>query len=103
MFELLVEFDGLAFQTLHHAIDAHTREAFFLQVGKDFRVLALAPYHDGRQYERFFTFAERKNFVGHLVGGASLDFAPTFRTMRRAHAREQKAQVVVDFRRSTNR
>ena len=101
--ELLVEFDGLAFQTLHHAVDAHAREAFFLQVRKNFRVLALTSDHDGRQDERFFTFAEREDLVGHLVGGASLDFATAFRTMRRAHAREQKAQVVVDFRRSANR
>ena len=101
--ELLVEFDGLAFQTLHHAVDTHAREAFFLQIRKNFRVLALAPYHDGRQDERFFTFAERENLVGHLVGGASLDFAPTFRTVRSTHASKQKTQVVVDFRRSTNR
>ena len=101
--ELFIELDRLAFQALHHAVDAHAREAFFLQVGKDFRVLALASNHDGRQNERLLTLAERKNLVGYLVGGARLDFAPAFRTMRRAHAREQKAQVVVDFRRGAHR
>ena len=101
--ELFIEFDWLAFQALYHAVDAHARESFLLQVRKDFRVLALASDHDGRQNERLFALAERKNFVGYLIGGARLDLASAFRTVRRAHAREQKAQVVVDFRRSAHR
>ena len=98
MLDLLVEHDRLALKAHDLAVDAHAREALFLQILQKLRELALPPDDDRRHDERAHPFAKRQDLIGDLVGGLLLDLAAALRAVRRAHAREQKAQVVVDLR-----
>ena len=99
MLDLLVQGDGLARELHDFAIDAHAGKAFLRKVGEELRELALAARDYGRHDDRASAFigGEREDIVGYLVGRLLLDDAPALRAVRDAHAREQKAQVIVDF------
>ena len=98
--DLLVQGDGLARELHDLAVDANAGEAFLRKVGEELRELALAARDYGRHDDRASAFigGEREDVVGHLVGRLLLDDTPALRAMRNAHAREEKAQVIVDFR-----
>ena len=97
--DLLVQGDGLARELHDFAIDAHAGKALLRKVGEELRELALAARDYRRHDDRASAFigGEREDIVGHLVGRLLLDDAPALRAVRDAHAREQKAQVIVDF------
>ena len=93
--DLLVERTRLAVELHDLAVDAHAGEALARQVGEQLRELALAAGHHGRHDDGLGVGRERQYLVGHLVGGLLHDGPPALRAVRHAHAREQKAQVVV--------
>ena len=96
--DLLVEHERFAFEAQHLTVDAHAREALLLQILEQLRELALAPDHDRSHDERTNAFAQSQDLIRDLVGRLFFDLASALRTMRRAHAGEEQAQVVVDFR-----
>ena len=104
MLDLLVQGDGLARELHDFAIDAHAGEALLRKVGEELRELALAARNYGRHDDCASAFigGECKDIVGHLVGRLLLDDAPALRAVRDAHARKQKAQVIVDFSRGAH-
>ena len=100
--DLLVQGDGLTGKLHDLAVDAHAGEALLLQIGEELRELALAAGHhrgheDGLRRLALGVVAEAQDIVGHLVGGLLLDLAAALGAVGHAHAREQKAQVVVDL------
>ena len=60
-------------------------------------VLALAAAHDRRQDVHAAALGQRQDAVDDLLHGLRRDRAPALRAVRRADAREQQAQVVVDL------
>ena len=98
MLEFLVELDRLALELADFAVDADAREAFFLEVRENLRMLSLAPHHDRGQNHGALALAQPQDFIGDLVGRALLDFSAAFGAMRHANTRVQQAQIVIDFR-----
>ena len=94
--ELLVELDGVV-EAADLAVDAHAREALAAQVVEQLGELALAVGDHRREHECAPVLPRLEDLVGHLVGGLALDHAAALGAVRRAHAREQQAQVVVDL------
>ena len=94
---LLLQANLLVAELAHLAVDAHAGEALAAQVLEELGVLALAVEDHGGEHQRASALRALEDLVGHLVGGLALDHAPALRAVRRAHAREEQAQVVVDL------
>ena len=94
--ELLVELDGVV-EAADLAVDADAGEPLAAQVLQQLGELALAVAHHGREHEGAPPEAGLHDLVRHLVGGLALDLAAAFGAVRRSHAREQQAQVIVDL------
>lgn len=97
MLDLLVQDQGLAAELDHLAVDAHAREALFLEILEQLGEFTLAPGDDRGKDERAHAFAELHDVVGHLIGRLGLDLAATFGAMGHTDAREEQAQIVVDL------
>ena len=96
MLELLLQ-AHLAVKFAHLAVDAHAAKALATQVLEELGVLALATENHGCQHQRAPSLALGQDLVGNLVGGLALNHATALGTVRHAHARKEKAQVVVDL------
>ena len=94
--ELLIELDGIV-EAADLAVDAHAREALTAQIIEQLGELALAICDDRGQHEGAPALTGLEDLIGHLVGRLALDHAAALRAVRRADAREQQAQVVVDL------
>ncbi len=103
MAQLLVEHNFIVVKAAYFAIDAGAGETLAAQVGKQLREFAFPVAHHRRHHQRAHAVMLGDNLVGDLVGRLLLDDTTAFRTMRRSHAGEQKAQVIVDFRRRSHR
>ena len=101
--QLLLQADLLVAELAHLAVDAHAGEALAAQVFEELGVLALAVEHHRGEHESAAPLRALEDLVCHLVGGLPLDDAPALRAVRRAHAGEQQAQVVVDLRDGAHR
>ena len=100
---LLLQADLLVAELAHLAVDAHAREALPAQVLEELGVLALAVEDNGGEHEGATSLGALEDLVRHLVGGLALDHAAALGAVRRAHAREEQAQVVVDLRHGAHR
>ena len=103
MLEFLIELDLVAAQLAHLAVHAHAAEALLGQVLEELGVLALAAEHDGGQDIGTAALSGGEHLVGDLVGRLALDHAPALGTVGHAHTREQKTQVIIDFRDRSDR
>ena len=96
MLDVLLELDVLV-ELANLAVHAHAAEALALEVLEELGVLALAAEDHGREHEGAAALRVREDLIGHLVGGLALDHPSALGAVRRAYAREQQAQVVVDL------
>ena len=82
---------------VQHAVDARADETLRAQLVEHLKMLALAlADHRREQHEASFRIqCERR--IDHLAHRLRLQRDVMIRTARRTHAREQQAQVVVDF------
>ena len=103
MLELLVQRDGFAIEPAHFAIDANAAEALLLQVSEKLGELALSPHDHRSHHQRLRPLAQGEDFVGDLICRSGSDLSPAFGTVRDAHTRKKKAQIVIDFRDGSNR
>ena len=94
--DVLLELDLLV-ELADLAVHAHAAEALALEVLEELGVLALAAEDHGCEHEGAAALGVREDLIGHLVGGLALDHPAALGAVRRAHAREEQAQVVVDL------
>ena len=100
--ELFVQIDGII-ERAHLAVDAHAAKALRTQILEQLGILALASTNHRRQHKRATALPRRQHLIGDLVGRLTLDDTPALGTVRRAHASEQQAQVVINLSYGTNR
>ncbi len=82
----------------HRAVDAKADEALRLQILEQIDELPFAFAHDRRQHQHPRIKRQRQRCVHHLRHALRGERVfRVIRTMRRAHARVQQAQVVVDL------
>jgi len=93
---LLVDRD-LVFELAHLAVHANAGEAFLADLLEQLRVLALAPANQRRQQLDARAFGEVENRIHDLLAGLRTDLATAIVTVRRSDAREEQAQIVVNF------
>ncbi len=98
---LLVELDVLV-QLANLAVHANAAEALLAQVLEELLVLALAAQHHRCQHVGAAALSGLEDLVRNLVRRLARDGASALRAVRRANARVEKAQVVVDLRHSAN-
>ena len=79
-------------------VRAHTDIARSARVLEHLRVLALAPAHDGGQHLNPRPLREGENLVDDLVDRLLADLLAALGAVRRADARPEKAQIVIDLR-----
>ncbi len=79
------------------AVDARAHEALRAQLLEDLHMLALALAHDRREQHEACFGIEREHRVDHLADGLRFERNAVLGTARRADAREQQAQVIVDL------
>ena len=103
MLDLLVQNNGLSAELRHFPIDANAGEALLLQVLEELGEFPFSTGNNRRHDKGTLAFAQSQHVVGNLVGSLRLDLTTALRAMRSTHACEKKAQVIVDFRNSTNR
>ena len=94
--ELLVELD-LLLEHAQLAVDLDARVALGPQLLEQLAVLALAPADDRREDHEPRALLELHHLVDDLLGRLALDDRPALGAVRRADARPQQAQVVVDL------
>ena len=84
-------------QVAQLAVDAGAHEPGLAQLDQLLAVLALAAAHDRRQDVDARALGQLQDAVDDLLHRLRRDRAPALRAVRRADAREQQAQVVVDL------
>ena len=82
---------------VHLAVHRHAREALVADVVEHVTVLALAVAHHGGQHQEPCALGHGQHPVGDLLHALPGDLHPAHRAVRRADARIQHAQVVVDL------
>ncbi len=95
--DLLVELE-LVGQRGDLAVDAHAAEALLDQVLEEGGELTLAALDDGRHDHDALARGDRHDLIHDLVDGLLLDDLAAGGAMRRAYARVEQSQVVVDLR-----
>ena len=83
---------------VNRAVDARAHVAPARHVLQKLRVFALAAAHHGRENQNFRALRQRHHLIHNLVDRLLLNHAPALRAMRRARARVEQAQVVVNLR-----
>ena len=96
MLELAVEAGDLL-QFVDAPVDARTHEALRAHLFEDVRVLALAAADHRRQQQPGRAFGLRQHAVDHLRHFLRFEHGAVIGAARLADAREQQAQVIVDF------
>jgi hypothetical protein len=79
------------------AVHAHPREALRAQLFEKLGLLALAAGDDRREHHDTRVFRQREQLVHHLRHAVRLQREPVLGAKRRADARVQQAQIVVDL------
>ena len=80
------------------AVDAHAHIALALQPFDDLLVLALSAAHARRDDRKPRAVRQRPDLIDDRVDRLALDHASAVRTVRRAAARIEKPQIVIDLR-----
>ena len=93
---------GRRVDVVHLAVDAQAHEALCAQFGKKIHLLALAPGHHRREDHDARVLRQGQHMVDHLRHRLRRERQLVFGTVGRANAREQQAQVVVDFGHGTH-
>ena len=93
---VLVERDFLA-QFAHRAVDLDPHEAGSAQVAQLLAIFALAVAHDRREHVDARAVGPGHDAIDDLLNALLRDLAPAVVAKRVADAREQQAQVVVNF------
>ncbi len=96
VFQLLVESGDFA-DVVELPVHLDALEALLLKLCEFLAVFALAAAHDGREQEQARAFVERENAVRHLADGLAFDGKAGCGRIGNADAREQQAQIIVDF------
>ena len=100
--DVLLERDLLG-EIIHAAVHAHADIAGSARIVKDLRILALASADDRRHDLHARPLAERHQRLDDLVDRLLPDLPAALGTVRRADARPQKSQIVVDLRHRADR
>jgi len=88
---------GQLVQFKHFAIDTHPHKTLRAQLIEEVHILALAADNHRRKDHQLGVFRQGKHMVNHLADGLARQRLAVFRAERRADARKQKTQVIVDF------
>ena len=88
---------GSGVELVHLAVDAHAHEALRAQLLEQLGLLALAPDDERREDHQARVLGQRQHVVDHLRHGLRRERDAVVGAVRRADAREQQAQVVVDL------
>jgi len=94
-FGFLQRRQGVDFVNL--AVDAQPRETLRAQLVEQIQLLALALHHQRRKNHDACAFRQIQHVIDHLPDTLRLQHQIMLRAIRVAGAREQQAQVVVDF------
>ena len=97
MLELFVERGNLG-KVIHLAVYAHANVSFTPQLVEHLLMLALAAADAGRHDLNARSIRKRHDAIDHLIDGLTLDDTAADGTVRRAAARVEQAQIVVDLR-----
>ena len=82
---------------IQHAVDADPHIALGAQLVEHLHVLAFAVFDDrGQQHEAFFRVLGQ-GLIDHLADGLGTERVIVVRAVRGTDAREQQAQVIIDF------
>ena len=96
---LLVLFQrDLLAQIVEIAVDAHAGKAAAPRALKHLAVLALLAPDHRREHLKARTLRQLKHAVDDLIDALPLDLAPAPRAVRRADARPEQAQIVINLR-----
>ena len=87
--------DGV--ELVHFSVDAHAREALRAQLLEQIRLLAFAARDHRREDHEAAILRQRGELVDHLGDGLRFERELVLGAVRRAGARVQQAQVVVDL------
>uniref|UniRef100_A0A0N5A5Q4 Myosin motor domain-containing protein n=1 Tax=Parastrongyloides trichosuri TaxID=131310 RepID=A0A0N5A5Q4_PARTI len=102
MLELLVERGGVL-DGVEFAVDLQPLEALTLPLGHLLLVLALAAAHDRGQQQDALAVGQGGQLVNHLADCLAFNRQASRWRIRNAHARKQKAHIVVNFGDSADR
>ena len=97
MLEILFEL-GQVINFINLAVDAQPRETLRAQLVEQFNLLTFAPGNQGRHDHDARVGGQRKHMVNHLRHALRFKRLAVIGAVRAAHAREQQAQVIVNFR-----
>src|SRR2546421_86566 len=84
-------------ELVHSAVDAHAREALRAQLIEQLGLLAFTPRDHRREDHELRVLGQREHLVHHLRHGLRLQRQVVLRAVRRADARVQQPQIVVDL------
>ena len=84
-------------ELVHFSVDAHAREALRAQLVEQLGLLAFTPRDHRREDHELRVLGQREHLVHHLRHGLRLQRQVVLRAVRRADARVQQPQIVVDL------